>query len=216
MKLILKGVSKLSNGVWLGDIDVVEIRELSALGGRKSPQVCAKSVVGLNNPVFDEQSKTIEVSISDFFPLAVGKTNEAILIDQSSHDEEEVAIEAKNPESNFNNFIEASRRENLPENLIENMHKLLNQIAKKYVFTLSEGKSRKWTAAPNFLAISIQNTKKRFLISVKGNHKNMTYKSIVPKRGMADSYSEIHFSSADQLPEVQDAIKNSARIQFGH
>jgi hypothetical protein len=216
MKLILKGVSKISSGVWLGDIDAEEIRELSALGGRKSPEVSTKSVIGLNNPAFDEQRKSIEVSISDFFPLAVGKTNEAVLIDQSSREEVEVANDHKNPQTSFNSFIEACRREKLPEKLIENMHNLLNQTAQQYVFTLSEGQSRKWTATPNFLAISIQNTKKRFLISVKGNHETMSYKSIVPKRGMADSYSEFHFSSVDQLPEVQDAIKNSARISFGH
>ncbi len=215
MKLVLKDVNEISRGIWLSNVNARELRELTVASGKKVPETSVISVINLKNPAFDKSNNSIEISISDFSPLAVGMTAEAVLIDQSTHKTGDKAEDAENAPNSLTSFTEACKRENLPGDLIDKMHNLLIHLAKIYIFTLSEGKARKWTTAPNFLAISIQNTKKRFLISVKGNHKNMSYKSIVPKRGMADSYSEFHFSSADQLPEVQHAIERSARIQFG-
>ena len=180
----MKNVSEISRGVWLCQIDTKEIHEIAAKTAGRTTETGMKSVIELRNPVFSKANNTIEVSISDFSPLAVGRTKEVVLIDQSCPEGEEIEGNGMKAPSSLDNFIQACRREGLPKDLIEAMRSLLEQVSKRYSFSLSEGKARKWTAKPNFVAISIQNRNKQFLVSVKGRHEKMSYTSIFPSRGI--------------------------------
>ena len=108
-------------------------------------------------------------------------------------------------------FLVNCRRHNLPQELIEAVRRLLAFAHSIEPFYLTEGEQRKWTATPNFIALTIQNRNRQLLISVKGDPSMMDYASIQPKVSRRP-YCEFHFNSASQLDDTLDIVRQS--IQY--
>ncbi|OOY26943.1 hypothetical protein BMI90_14590 [Thioclava sp. L04-15] len=108
----------------------------------------------------------------------------------------------------INRFLEECKGYGLPKQLVGAVEKLLLSLSSRQSFTLEEGKQRKWTSAPNFIAMTIQNRKKQLLVSVKGDPQNMSFCSIAPKVSRPP-YCEFHFSDAAQFEEVLEACIRS-------
>lgn len=216
MKITFEVSRNLGNGIWEGKADKSELTRLMPAPKSKGRM----SIVGLVNPTFDSIAKTVSVGLDSIEVISAGSSNDTLLVDQTTTpvnggEEQPTIIEepvmiASSPLTS--EFVRASVREGLPIPLIQLMDRILHRVGAQAPFTLSEGKARKWTADPNFVAITIQNRNRQYLISVKGDHRRMNYQTIHPVAGRGISYSEFHLNSENQFQEAMDAIRKSAAI----
>lgn len=215
MKLVFENARELEEGIWLANVPPSEIKEISD----RKIQSGKTTLIVVRDAAFNADNKTLGVPIGGIEPLFLGQSSRTILLDQAIEKvalvreavnaSDETPQTAPNGANNFSNFIAACQNEGIPQPLLAAMTKLLSVLNSKFSFELNEGKARKWTAEPNFVAFTIQNRNRQFLVSVKGNHRAMNYTTIKPRAGRGETYSEFHFSGLTQFDDTLNAIENS-------
>jgi hypothetical protein len=226
MKLSFSPAELVADGIWIVKVDPSDLRPFSARAARSS----GRSILVVSQPIFDEVVCSLQVPLRGVEVVLLGQGADAVVVDrdgtepsetivapaelQSNSDQKGVLSAPTSSNQSTQEFLRESAREELPGPLIALMGRLLDEVENKlaFPFSLHQGKARKWTAEPNFLAISIQNRNKKYLISVRGDYRTLPRKTISPVRGRGISYSEFHFESDDQFEEALRVILSSAQI----
>lgn len=219
MKMAFEHVDQLATGVWLSKVDADDLKGFAT----RSATSGNRSIVAVSGAQYDDESKLLTISPSGIEVLAIGSSGTAVIVEQSANDvpamEKEDQVSEQEWErkpllmkGTFAPFLEACLDEGLPREIVALASDILNEMRNLLPFTLTEGKARKWTADPNFVAITIQNRNKQLLVSVKGDHRRMAYSTISPVMGRGIAYSEFHLSSRNQFHDAIDAIRKSAGL----
>jgi hypothetical protein len=209
MQLKLEGVEEIGPGVWITRLNPSDVRRF----GHNTPSLGSRSVVAVVSPNYDACTSTLTVRLNGLSPISVGQREDTVILDlehsDSPNSDLSKATQTTAPEID-QDFIAACRL-HLSEQTVSIIAEVLSEVRKNHGDQLVEGVGRKWTAAPrNFLAITIQNKKKQFLVSVKADPSRHAFKHIRLKRSRAP-YCEFHLNSQTQVPETVQAILASTR-----
>lgn len=143
------------------------------------------------------------------FIVPLGRENtEQALHNGYASQEEEAAPKRSLLLENDQRLLQACARENIPESIQSLAMQLLENIRTYSDDTWIEGKNRKWFTKPrNFVAITIQNTKRRLCIQVK---ESTTLKSLEEVEVHYDKrYVRLFLETERQLPDVIKAVRSS-------
>lgn len=203
-------VELLEPDLWVTSVSSQEVTMLGEpkAGGGASDY----NIILVGSPNFDISKSTLTVDFGNTDVLYWGSTEKTLLVKKHADQLQsnvEVASEKSGVHS-FERFLSDCEKFELPHALVEAAKSLLHRLDVEEPFELAEGEQRKWTAKPNFLAITIQNRNRKFLVSVKGNPRNMDFETIRPKVSRPP-YCEFHFESPEQLSDVLDAARASRR-----
>ena len=205
-------VDSLGEGMWVTELTESDIRLWSAGKNVKKPIIC--SIIIVDGANYDSENASLSVDFAGTEALCIGLSNRVLLIQKHASSEsflnsiENVKLDEPSRLSGIEDFLKECRSHGLPEPLVSASGKLLRELHAELPYKLKEGEQRKWTADPNFVALTIQNRNKKVLVSVKGNPSSMNYVSIKPKVSRPP-YCEFHFQSGDQLAEVLDVARKS-------
>ncbi|MBI1215004.1 MAG: hypothetical protein GC185_04190 [Alphaproteobacteria bacterium] len=177
-----------------------------------------RSVIGVNNPQYDSTKQTLSIPVDSIFPFNIGMQHQSVIVDLGSEpqslrteNEKHEAPDLGIASSLDQPFIEACISEKMPNDMIRLVQQVLCTVRKEHKDKLIEGKGRKWTTSPNnFLAITIQNRNKQFLVSVKADQTRHPYQKISLKKSRAP-YCEFHLNAQSQTEDAVSAILRSAR-----
>lgn len=214
LKLVVSDVTALKEGLWEARLAKKELGYFSNVSVTEAHH----SIVVISSAHFDQNTRTLAVQPSDCRLIATGATESVIFVSTLQVDQEKTGqvmkiVDDANsrktdlPES-VEQFIAKCRGFGLSSALVRATQDLLSAAILEHQFKLVEGKQRKWTSAPNFIALTIQTRNLKLLISVKGDPDRMSYKTIEPKVSRRP-YCEFHFESPDQLDEVIDIVRKS-------
>jgi len=180
----------------------------------------AHTIVLVRGPKYDRIKRQLSVQPKACECLTSGQSDGVLFVEKSDEivDSDVFALSMPNESSeqdsvrptSFQNFLDECRNHELPADLVQACEELLAAANSEQPFVLNEGEQRKWTAKPNFVALTIQNRNKQILVSVKGEPTTMSYSKISPKVSRPP-YCEFHFESASQLEEVIDVVRKSIR-----
>lgn len=213
IQISIQNVEQLDTGLWRTRLSKEDVMSFSS-----TPiPVSAYGVILVENPKFDSGEKLLSTPLGMLEVLAIGVKGKTILIQKTAPNGflEELMVGIQNNSKKrekgvgIEAFIESCRSFDLPIELVNSITELLETVSSKLSFTLREGEQRKWTAEPNFVALTIQNRNKQLLVSVKGDPRRMGYQTIDPKVSRPP-YCEFHVNSPDQYEDTLSAIVRSA------
>jgi len=219
LRLAIGGVTALKTGLWEARLGKKELGYFNNVSVTEAHH----AIVVISGAHFDQITRTLTVQPSDCRLIATGATESVIFVSTMLGDQERIRQvrqivddvkigKADLPES-AEKFIANCARFGLSPTLVTATQLLLSATFSEHQFELVEGKQRKWTSAPNFIALTIQNRNRELLVSVKGDPDRMSYKTIKPKVSRRP-YCEFHFKSPDQLDEVIDIVRMSIRYKW--
>lgn len=208
MLLTFSKVKSIGCGAWIAPLSPSDARRF----GQNAPSKGGRSVVGIEAPRFDSEVGMLSVAFDSILILNIGEAEEAVFVDlapseKSAQKEAYVYEEAVSPVDE--DFLSACHNY-LPEDMVKIIKQVLQKVRKYYDDKLIEGEGRKWTTYPrNFMAITIQNRNLQFLVSVKANPSQHSFKKINLKRSRSP-YCEFYLNSPSQIQEAIQAILASA------
>jgi len=209
MSLTFFRVIQIGPGAWVAPLTPHDVRRFSKAPHTKGD----RSIIGIEAPKFEAKTGTLSASLDTVFTVNLGKSNEAVLIDLSLQEDSitQLADEKKIPVSPSDEKFHAACQLHLPDNTTYIIQQILHNVRQYHNDKLIEGEGRKWTTEPhNFLAITIQNRKKQFLVSVKANPSHYAFRKIELKRSRPP-YCEFHLHSPSQIDEATQIILASAK-----
>ncbi len=209
MSLTFSQVKPIGPGAWIAPLAPHDARRF----GQNTPSKGGRSVIAVEAPRFEIETNTLTASLDGIFTLNVGASEEAVLIDLSTQNVATVELPEPGKVSTSpadKDFI-AACEVHLPESVTGIVKRVLSEIRKHRDDRLIEGEGRKWTTDPlNFMAITIQNRNKQFLVSVKADPSQHSFRQIQLKRSRAP-YCEFHLNSPSQIDETVQIILASAK-----
>ncbi len=209
VKLTFSNVQPAGPGIWIASLPPYD----AARFGNNAPIIGERSVIGVEAPHFESKTHSLSVGLDNLQTLCVGQDERVVFIDLGTESSSQTSLQDDEelPESSADEeFLEACRS-HLPEKMTKIIIRVLNAVRERYEFKLIEGNGRKWTSAPsNFLAITIQNQKKQFLISVKADPSVHSFARINLKQSRRP-YCEFHLNSVSQIEETVMVILASAK-----
>ena len=208
MSLTFSQVKPIGPGAWIAPLPPNDARRF----GQNPPSKGGRSVIGIESPKFEIEAGTLSAALDAIFTLNVGESEEAVFIDLRPQE----AVTTKLPEIEKpinspadKDFIAACQL-HLPESMTGIISRVLHEVRRHHDDKLIEGEGRKWTTDPlNFMAITIQNRNKQFLVSVKADPSHHSFKQIQLKRSRSP-YCEFHLNSPSQIDEALRIILASA------
>lgn len=211
MKIRIENAENIENGVWIAS---ASRDELNFLPGPKLKRTGA-SVLYCRNISVDAKSGSISLPLMETEVLVLGASSTVLILED---DKPIISTSISDPTgsgelpSDVVNFLNECKKY-LSDDLLEPTVSLFRRLRENLEFSMHEGKARKWTAHPNYLAVTIQSRNRVLLVSVHGHFENLNkrYKSIKAVRGRGDGYSEFKFWSKDQLDDVFDIIMESSK-----
>lgn len=213
MSLCFSGTKQIGPGAWLAPLTPNDVRRF----GQNVATKGGRSVIGVESPRFDGDNMTLTVALNSIFALNIGQENEAVIVDLKGGQIETEKPQPVDPalvtsvDKDF--FASCSVHLAEDEDKVGIISRVLSEVRKHYDDKLVEGKGRKWTASPhNFLAITIQNRNKQFLVSVNADPVRFSFKQIVLKRSRPP-YCEFHLNSQSQIDEAIEVILSSAQYR---
>jgi len=210
MKLRFERAMELTSGLWQFALSEDEKRFF----GPQPETFATHSVLVAKSPAFDAVDQTLSIDPTEVRWIVNGSTDKALMLGAETEivGETEIQDDTKSPypDESIGRFIASCKAHNLPEELVSATEELLVEAFSRRRFKLEEGLNRKWTASPNFVALTIQNRNRKLLVSVKGDPKRMEYESISPKASRPP-YCEFHFERRAQLKDVKAATWDSIR-----
>jgi hypothetical protein len=208
MSLTFSQVKPIGPGAWIAPLPPNDARRF----GQNPPSKGGRSVIGIEAPKFEIEAGTLSASFDAIFTLNVGESEEAVFIDLRPQEVVTTVLpEIEKPiiSPSDKEFI-AACQVHLPESMTGIISRVLQEVRKHHDDKLTEGEGRKWTTGPlNFLAITIQNQKKQFLVSVKADPSKYSFRHIHLKRSRPP-YCEFHLNSPSQIDEAIRIIHASA------
>ncbi|MGY6531737.1 hypothetical protein [Glycocaulis sp.] len=208
MKLTFDAKPSSIPGVWLAPVHIEDTSRLQTGSLPKS----SRTIIGLVHSNWDDKTKSLTASFSDVIVFAKGASDEAVLIDMGRFPSipDKVA-----PLGSPDDMFLASARLHVGAEGAKLIEKVLKQVRQRIVgeFRLIEGDHRKWTANPNFLAITLQNRKKRFRVSVNELTENLNPQSLELIMGRPP-YREFFLEREEQIGDAVEVIVTSARKHF--
>lgn len=210
IQITFTNVKYLADGLWRVQLSKDEALSFAPAG---IPEA-SNGVFLLRGAHYEPVKKTLEVPISGVEVVVTGEGGSTVLIDaEPSTDLLRQSIQKKSEKLEkgigLPEFLDSCRSHGLPDTLIQSVSRLLRELEKKVDFELLEGEQRKWTANPNFIALTIQNRNKQLLISVKGDPSKMGELAIFPKTSRPP-YCEFHFTSPEQFGDTLSVALSSA------
>lgn len=210
------GVSQVGDGLWTTTLTPAEVRRLgtaSSLG--------ARSVIGLFGPDFDAASAQLVLDPSSIVVLAVGDSEETLLIDLKKSvagnpglgDQTHTAAAdvPKGGGKGDEAFLRASLAL-LSNDLVSSIQCLLEQVRQRHPGELREGQARKWVNSPdNFLAITIQPRDRSFAIHARGEPGDYGALSSIDVKRDRPGYVRFKLQKASQLEDALNVVLRSAR-----
>ncbi len=216
-------IAELGDGVWQSRVSQKTLKFLptakSAAQGR--------SIIGVGEHTYDASSKTLTFDIESAVVLANGPTETSLIIAMEKKHRENIARRSDTTRpttgaASLENstswtksdkaFIKACEYEGLPANMIELAEHFLAEVRAFADDPLVEGKHRKWVTKPNnFLAITIQNTKKRFCVHVNKTSGLGGLGSLIIKDDRP-GYARFWLEHAGQLDQAVKAAAWSSKV----
>ncbi|WP_226552530.1 hypothetical protein [Celeribacter naphthalenivorans] len=210
VRLEFADVTQLKSGVWSANLP---LKLINMFNSGASAQTNS-NILLVSRPEFNSSKSVLSVDLVNSEILSLGRGGETLIVSREGgiNGALEGKSEASKAQSTYGggimNFIKEARSHGLPRELVDCCEVILKELSDDEAFGLNEGRQRKWTADPNFLALTIQNRNRQFLVSVKGNPSKMKYKTIHPKVSRPP-YCEFHFARKDQCEEVIEVIRKS-------
>lgn len=221
IRMLMEQVTRLGGGVWSAPLSPSEVQMLAR---GKTSSMGQVSVLGVIEPRFDQDAKTLSIDSRQAYVLNVGQSDRTVILDldrsTSATAREQAAPPRRLPSESLpdgrgDSMFIASCRHHLRPSLVSMAEQLLSRIRSRYPGELHEGKARKWVNHPqNFVALTIQNRDQSFAIHVKGEPKDFSAPSleIKPDRG---SYSRFKLKDEEQLNDAISVILASAKSTCG-
>lgn len=212
--------------VWAVRIDRKDLGHF----GHPTSECGATTIIGVVGPV-ERSENSIEFDTSDARLLNLGDgenvyiieikppltetTREQHLASRTSRGQQtvhsEILAEQKRQRFGDPAFLRACEEEGLPDSVISLADELLRYVRTFSTDALIEGKSRKWYTKPkNFLAITIQNTKKRLCVQVKDTQVLDTLS--VAEIHRDKRYVRLFLKTSAELPDIKKAVLASFHV----
>lgn len=208
MKLRFDNAVQLTSGVW----QIPFLEDEKRFFGPPPVAGAAHGVLVAKSPSFSAAERTLSIDPTEVRWIVNGSSEKALILGEETMIASSVETEKERkspfPEESIGRFLASCRFHQLPEELVQAAGELLVEAFDRNRFKLEEGSNRKWTATPNFVALTIQNRNRKLLVSVKGNPKDMKYETIFPKVSRPP-YCEFHFEDPAQLRDVKAATWES-------
>ncbi|MFT6657228.1 MAG: hypothetical protein ACJAZW_000376 [Maritalea sp.] len=201
-------VNSLGSGTWIAPLSPFEARRF----GQNPLVKGGRSIIAVSSPEYDVETRTLTVNYDGVLTLNIGEIEEAVLVDLNPQDvlkAQRQDTDVLHPSAADIDFI-AACKSHLDEGMTRIIQQVLSGVRKHHDDTLIEGEGRKWIASPhNFMAITIQNRNKQFLVSVKARPEQKSFRHIHLKQSRPP-YWEFHLNSPSQIEETIQAILDSA------
>ena len=208
MLLQLENVIPLGSGVYVVDVDP---NDVARIGHQEGEVPTAPTVLYAGQCQFRPETRTLNLRMSELTLLSRDSSSTAIIVCVREENYPEQNSDSQTNTTacdNITSYTDACHRY-LTGDVLDISLSFVQRLDETLNFSLIEGKARKWTAYPNFLAITIQNRNQQLLVSVKGNPRDMNYRTIKPKLSRSP-YCEFHLHSYEQLDEAVDVALKSA------
>ncbi len=208
-------------GVWRVEAKPNELKLL----GNPLFRARGRSILTLGTYDFSEDWKFLVFPLNEVKILALGDNEDCLVISTEEREKEPIIEQWPTPtvvrstnssfvEQEFRSgdreFINACRSELLPERVVRLAEDFLKQVREFSDDTLREGKHRKWVTYPkNFLALTIQNQKKRYCIHVKKSNVLSSLSDQLDIRDDRPGYVRFWLQDQSELEAAVRAAKGS-------
>ncbi len=210
LSVSVPGVQRLDERVWKARLSPAEAR---ILGSGSNTYGSISIILLTEKPLFDESRSSLSFNPSSVHILNLGTTNQALFI-TGSEEQEHTAIH--NPHGVVEGKTaagDAKFLDDLPSHLNAFGSALLSEIRTHFPGELKYyPRSGKFVETPdNFWTVRIQTRDRSFRITVRGRPDTFQKSRTLGLKPDMTGYSSFKVSSASQIPEVLEILKQIPR-----